>query len=83
MLAVEAVKARQVLDSCGSPTTEVEVKLYGGGFGRVIVPSGASTGQHEALELRDGDKKHHGGKSVLKAVEAVNKTIAQTVIGFE
>lgn len=83
MLAIQTIKARQVLDSRGNPTIEVEARLDGGGFGRVIVPSGASTGQHEALELRDGDKKRYGGKGVLKAVEAVNKTIAQTVIGLD
>lgn len=83
MLAIESVKARQVLDSRGNPTIEVEARLYGSGFGRIIVPSGASTGQHEALELRDGDKKCYGGKGVLKAVEAVNKTIAQTVVGLD
>lgn len=83
MLRIEAVKARQVLDSRGNPTIEVEVRLEGGGFGRVIVPSGASTGLHEALELRDGDKTRYGGKGVLKAVQAVNTTIADVVIGMD
>jgi enolase len=81
VLTIQSVKARQVLDSRGNPTIEVEIGLDGGGFGRVIVPSGASTGQHEALELRDGDKTRYGGKGVLKAVEAVNTTIAEAVIG--
>lgn len=81
MLTVQSVKARQVLNSRGNPTIEVEMRLEGGGFGRVIVPSGASTGQHEALELRDGEKTRYGGKSVLKAVQTVNKTIAEAVVG--
>lgn len=81
MLTIQSVKARQVLDSRGNPTIEVDVSLYGGGFGRVIVPSGASTGQHEALELRDGDKSRYGGKGVLKAVETVSTVIAEAVIG--
>ncbi|MGN1207865.1 MAG: phosphopyruvate hydratase, partial [Christensenellales bacterium] len=77
---VEDVKARQILDSRGNPTVEVDVFLAGGGFGRFSVPSGASTGSFEALELRDGDKNNYGGKSVEKAVENVNKTIKSSII---
>ena len=70
MIAPSAnVLAREVLDSRGNPTVEVEVHLAGGARGRAIVPSGASTGAHEAVELRDGDKERYGGKGVLKAVE--------------
>ena len=75
------IKARQVLDSRGNPTIEAEVMLENGGFGRAIVPSGASTGSGEALELRDGDDSHYGGKGVLKAVWHVNSTIADVLIG--
>jgi enolase len=71
------------LDSRGNPTVEVEVTLQDGAFGRAAVPSGASTGVHEALELRDGDKARYGGKGTLKAVEHVNKDIADAVIGLE
>ncbi|WP_349258434.1 phosphopyruvate hydratase [Aggregatilinea sp.] len=81
MLAIASVKGREVLDSRGNPTVEVEVRLQNGGKGRVIVPSGASTGEHEAVELRDGDKKRYGGKGVRKAVQAVNTTLAEAVIG--
>lgn len=76
------VKAREVLDSRGNPTVEVEVVLEDGTIGRAIVPSGASTGKFEALELRDGDKKRYQGKGVLKAVENVNEKIAPTLIGM-
>lgn len=79
---ITKVIARQVLDSRGNPTLEAEVHLHDGSRGRAIVPSGASTGEHEALELRDGDKGKFGGKGVLKAVENVNKTIAPELIGF-
>lgn len=82
MSYIETIHAREVLDSRGNPTIEVEVVLEDGGFGRAIVPSGASTGEHEALELRDGDKKRYGGKGVLKAVEAVNETIAPELEGM-
>jgi enolase len=81
MSIIENVHAREILDSRGNPTVEVEVQLIDGAFGRAIVPSGASTGEHEALELRDGDKKRYDGKGVLKAVEAVNTTIADTLSG--
>ena len=62
---IRSIVAREILDSRGNPTVEVDVRLEGGAFGRAIVPSGASTGAHEALELRDGDKKHYLGKGVL------------------
>lgn len=83
MLIIDSVKGREVLDSRGNPTVEVEVGLLDGGFGSAIVPSGASTGQHEAWELRDGDKKRYGGKGVLKAVAAVNEVIADALIGMD
>ena len=69
MSAIVEVRAREILDSRGNPTVEVEVELESGAMGRAAVPSGASTGAHEAVELRDGDKKRYGGKGVLKAVE--------------
>ncbi len=77
------VYAREVLDSRGNPTVEVEVITEAGGFGRALVPSGASTGEHEAVELRDGDKKRYLGKGVLKAVKNVNEKIAPEIIGME
>src|SRR5450432_4146029 len=83
MLVIDSIIGREVLDSRGNPTVEVEVELFDGAIGRAIVPSGASTGQHEALELRDEDKKRYGGKGVLKAVQAVNETIADAVIGLD
>jgi enolase len=76
-------KAREILDSRGNPTVEVDVRLEGGAFGRAAVPSGASTGAYEALELRDGDKKRYGGKGVLKAVENVNGPLAKRVVGMD
>jgi len=81
--AIESIHAREVLDSRGNPTVEVEVTLYEGSWGRVIVPSGASTGVHEALELRDGDDKRYAGKGVLKAVENVNGPIAEMLLGWD
>ena len=81
MSKIESVHAREILDSRGNPTVEVEVKLADGTFSRAAVPSGASTGVHEALELRDGDKKRYGGKGVLKAVANVNGPIAQCLNG--
>jgi enolase len=83
MSKIESVHAREILDSRGNPTVEVEVKLTGGTLGRAAVPSGASTGVHEALELRDGDKKRYGGKGVLKAVENVNGPIAKALAGSD
>jgi enolase len=81
MSTIESVHAREILDSRGNPTLEVEVILADGASGRAAVPSGASTGAHEALELRDNDKKRYGGKGVLKAVANVNDDIAPKVIG--
>ncbi len=82
MSVIENVHAREVLDSRGNPTVEVEVALDDGALGSAIVPSGASTGEHEALELRDGDKSRYGGKGVLKAVEAVNGPLSEAVAGM-
>ncbi len=81
-MRIERIFAREILDSRGNPTIEVDVTLECGAFGRAAVPSGASTGEHEALELRDGDKKRYGGKGVQKAVENVNKVIAPALIGL-
>jgi len=83
MTSIEHVQAREVLDSRGNPTVEVEASLECGASGRVIVPSGASTGEHEAVELRDGDPKRFGGKGVLKAVSNVNEIIAPEVIELD
>ncbi|MNI16177.1 Enolase [compost metagenome] len=83
MTIISDVYAREVLDSRGNPTVEVEVYLESGAFGRAIVPSGASTGAHEAVELRDGDKGRYLGKGVLKAVENVNEIIAPEIIGLD
>lgn len=83
MTIIDSITGRQVLDSRGNPTIEVDVQLLDGGFGRAIVPSGASTGEHEAVELRDGDKKRYMGKSVHKAVANVNGTIAEALIGMD
>lgn len=80
-MRIERIFAREILDSRGNPTIEVDVTLECGAFGRAAVPSGASTGEHEALELRDGDKKRYGGKGVQKAVENVNKVIAPALEG--
>ena len=82
-LYIESVLGREVLDSRGNPTVEVEIGLVDGTIARAIVPSGASTGAHEALELRDGDKKRYGGKGVLKAVQAVNDQIGEALIGMD
>ncbi len=81
--AVERVHGREVLDSRGNPTVEVEVTLADGSWGRAIVPSGASTGSHEAVERRDGDASRYGGKGVLGAVTAVNEQIAPEVVGLD
>src|SRR5476649_221923 len=80
---ITSVKGREILDSRGNPTVEVDVTLAGGAFGRAAVPSGASTGEREALELRDGDKARYGGKGVRKAVANVNGEIAKAVCGPE
>ena len=77
------IRAREIIDSRGNPTVEVDVELEGGAIGRAAVPSGASTGEHEAWELRDGDKDRYLGKGVLKAVEAVNEKIAVELIGLD
>ena len=79
---IEKVVAREVLDSRGNPTVECDIYTEGGAFGRAIVPSGASTGEREAVELRDGDKARYGGKGVLKAVANVNEKIADKIIGL-
>ncbi|MFC5471478.1 phosphopyruvate hydratase [Cohnella suwonensis] len=83
MTIITDVYAREVLDSRGNPTVEVEVRLESGALGRAIVPSGASTGAYEAVELRDGDKSRYLGKGVLKAVENVNAIIAPEIIGYD
>ncbi len=80
---IEYINALEILDSRGNPTLEVEVILGDGSYGRAAVPSGASTGIHEALEMRDGDKKRYGGKGVLKAVDNVNDDIADELIGWD
>jgi enolase len=82
MSLIESVHARQILDSRGNPTIEVEVQTESGAWGRAAVPSGASTGTHEAVELRDGDKKKYMGKGVLKAVDNVNNKIAPEIVGY-
>jgi enolase len=81
--SLSAITAREIIDSRGNPTIEVDVKLASGAFGRAAVPSGASTGEHEALELRDGDKKRYGGKGVQTAVGNVKSIIAPALIGFD
>ncbi|MBN9390127.1 MAG: phosphopyruvate hydratase [Chloroflexi bacterium] len=80
---IEQVVGREILDSRGNPTVEVEIVLTGGGRGRALVPSGASTGAHEAVELRDGDKSRYNGKGVRKAVDNVNSTISGAIIGLD
>ncbi|CAN5610088.1 phosphopyruvate hydratase [soil metagenome] len=82
MSLIESIHARQILDSRGNPTIEVDVKTESGAFGRAAVPSGASTGKHEAVELRDEDKNLYLGKGVLKAVENVNEKIQDELVGF-
>ncbi|MCW2236761.1 phosphopyruvate hydratase [Azospirillum canadense] len=83
MSAITEIHAREILDSRGNPTVEVDVLLESGAFGRAAVPSGASTGAHEAVELRDGDKSRYGGKGVLKAVVSVNGEIYDTLAGLD
>src|SRR5258707_13630223 len=80
---ITAITAREILDSRGNPTIEVDVRLASGHLGRAAVPSGASTGEHEALELRDGDKKRYLGKGVLKAVANVKAKIAPLLTAME
>src|SRR6186997_3255023 len=81
MLKIQKVHGREIVDSRGNPTVEVEVTLEGGAFGRGAVPSGASTGQREALELRDGDKKRYLGKGTAKAVSHINGELAKALTG--
>src|SRR6478736_487165 len=81
--AIASIRAREILDSRGNPTVEVDVRLGNGALGRAAVPSGASTGEHEAWELRDGDKKRYGGKGVTKAVANVNGPIAAAITGWD
>src|SRR5258708_18192659 len=83
MTAITDIIGREILDSRGNPTVEVDVILETGMLGRAAVPSGASTGAHEAMELRDGDPKRYGGKGVRKAVDAVNGEIFDALSGFE
>jgi enolase len=83
LTTIEEVTAREILDSRGNPTVQVEVLLMGGASGVAAVPSGASTGAHEAVELRDGDKGRYGGKGVLKAVDNVNKLISEAIVGLD
>ena len=83
MSFIADIHARQILDSRGNPTVEVDVTTDNGFIGRAAVPSGASTGKHEAVELRDGDKEKYLGRGVLKAVENVNEIIADQLIGIE
>src|SRR5204862_6886363 len=81
--SIARINAREILDSRGNPTIEVDVHLEGGAMGRAAVPSGASTGEHEAWEMRDGDKKRYGGKGVSKAVRGVIETVAPAIAGWD
>ena len=83
MTTIVDIVGREILDSRGNPTVEAEVLLESGVIGRAAVPSGASTGEHEAVELRDGDNNRYGGKGVLKAVENINDKIADELIDFD
>ena len=83
MSEIIGIYGREILDSRGNPTVEVDIQLESGAFGRAAVPSGASTGEHEAVELRDNDKDRYLGKGVLKAVENVNQIIAPEIIGYD
>ena len=83
MTKIQNIQAREILDSRGNPTVEVDVTLQCGTTGRAAVPSGASTGEHEAIELRDGDKKRYGGKGVSKAVANVNSKILPALRGVD
>jgi enolase len=83
MSAIVNIIGREILDSRGNPTVEVDVALESGAFGRAAVPSGASTGAHEAVERRDGDKSRYGGKGVLGAVEAVNTELFEALSGMD
>src|SRR6266853_2415232 len=81
--SIAEIIGREILDSRGNPTIEVDVRLENGALGRAAVPSGASTGEHEAWELRDGEKKRYGGKGVTKAVANVNEKIAAAIKGWD
>src|SRR4030042_3208768 len=81
--SISKIRAREILDSRGNPTIEVDVFLECGAWGRAAVPSGASTGIHEALELRDGDKARYGAKGVLKAVKHVNQKVSSALLGWD
>ena len=83
MPVIMEMYAREIIDSRGNPTVEVEVLTESGAFGRAGIPSGASTGSREALELRDGDKDRFGGLGVLKAVKNVNEVIAPALVGYD
>ncbi|MFD8814160.1 phosphopyruvate hydratase, partial [Streptomyces sp. NPDC059627] len=83
MTAISRVVAREIIDSRGNPTVEVDVELKDGSLGRAAVPSGASTGAREAVELRDGDPARFHGKGVLRAVDAVNESVADAVVGLD
>ena len=83
MTEIVSIHAREILDSRGNPTVEADVVLDGGAKGRAAVPSGASTGEHEAVELRDGDKDHYLGKGVLNAVENVESILAPELTGMD
>ncbi|SVD23704.1 uncharacterized protein METZ01_LOCUS376558, partial [marine metagenome] len=83
MTSIYSIRAREILDSRGNPTVEVDVALEDGSVGTSAVPSGASTGQYEAIELRDGDKNRYHGKGVLKALDNVQNVIRPNVIGFD
>src|ERR1051326_46900 len=83
MSQIDRIHAREILDSRGNPTVEADVLLTSGARGRAAVPSGASTGEHEAVELRDGDESRYAGKGVLKAIANVNATIADAVVGLD
>src|SRR3978361_2510144 len=83
MSTIVDIEAREILDSRGNPTVEVDVILAGGAIGRAAVPSGASTGEHEAVERRDGDKEHYLGKGVLQAVENVESILAPELTGMD
>src|ERR1700761_2346153 len=83
MSQIAQIRGREILDSRGNPTVEADVKLASGAFGRAAVPSGASTGAHEAVELRDGDAERYGGKGVLRAVESVEGEIFDALAGMD
>jgi enolase len=81
--SIASITAREIIDSRGNPTVEVDVRLASGALGRAAVPSGASTGEHEAIELRDGDKKRYSGKGVQKAVANVKAVLGPALVGFD